>query len=154
MFFEQIKSLVIIFIKPSCDTNFAGEDCTGVEDKKTCKRNKAIEEALETVRADYAKDRQVCRSSLDRNHVLCVKARLKTEIAAYILQHPNIIGDFEGLKREIKNEFSAVKAGVLNKLLNALAAEIKKGDGSEGIDAGKLADLVISVATHISGDKA
>jgi hypothetical protein len=73
----------------------------------------------------------------------------------YIIQHPNLIGDVESLKREITNEFPAVlKAAVLKKLLNALAAEIKKGDGSQGIDAGKLAGVVSGIATQISGDTA
>ena len=142
------------FIKPSCDINFVGADCSGVEDQKTCKRNKAIEQALKTLRDDYEKDRMTCKLHLPKYNIMCVKRKLKEQIELYIIQHPGLIGDFESLKGEIRNEFPAVKAAVLNKLLNALADEIKKGDGSEEIDAGKVADLVSQAAALISNSNA
>jgi hypothetical protein len=148
-------SLTMVFMQPSCNMKFAGADCTGVQNPDICQRNKAIEAALQTLAADTTKDLGAC---IDEPSVECAKSALKlaaTQIEMYVVQNPDLIGDFEGLKQEIKNAFPGVDTKDLENVLDALAAEITNvQNGQTTLDTDKLDALLGQVSAVLVGEKA
>ena len=133
--------------------NFAGQDCSGVEDPKKCKQDQQIEKALEKLAAAAKEDIASCaENGPNANRVTCVKSKLKRTMIRYVLKHPSLIHDVKSLKREIKSEFPNAEQKVIEQILEKIAAEILKAYDGKDIDSEKILDLASHLAATVIGD--